>query len=214
MTAGRAMATGATACAAKQAIRIAERQRIATRVVEPIPPSRQPDRIRLRVLPGLRVVRAESVVVQFRLFVEVLARVAQVELKFSLDRRDGGESSLRDGGRCLAEGGERPLPQQRAIGMHDATWRVQVVGHDGLDSRVVLHRGHGHRPGGRGQPDVLTRARAQGAARAVPAHERAVLVVDIGVAQALGLAGGGAGGCAGPQAGEERHESRACLWPS
>jgi len=101
--------------------------------------------------------------------------------------------------------------QSRAVCMADAARRIQVVGHGGLDGRVVLHRGHGHRPGGRGQPDVLTRARAQGAARAVLTHERAVLVVDIGVAQALGLAGGGAGGGAGPQAGEERHEAGARL---
>ena len=186
-------------------------ERIAAHMVEPIPPSRQSDRIRLRVPPGLRVVLAEPVVMHFRLRVEVLARVAQVELEFALDWRDGGESSLRDGGRCLAEGGERPLPQQRAIGVHDATWRVPVVGHDGLDGRVVLHRGHGHRPGGRRQPDVLTRARAQGAARAVLAHERAVLVVDIGVAQAIGLAGG-ASGCVSLQADEKRREARACLY--
>lgn len=29
--------------------------------------------------------------------------------------------------------------------MHDAARRVEVVGHDGLDGRVVLHHGHGHR---------------------------------------------------------------------
>ena len=94
----------------RQAIRIAERQRIATRIVEPIPPSRQSDRIRLRVPPGLRVVRPEAVVVQFRLLVEVLAGIAQVELEVALGGWHHGEVLVGHMRGLVAEGRERPLP--------------------------------------------------------------------------------------------------------
>jgi len=47
-----------------QTVWIAERQRIATHIVKPIPSSCQSDRIRLGVPPRLRVVLPETVVLR------------------------------------------------------------------------------------------------------------------------------------------------------
>ncbi len=138
------------------------------------------------------------------LFVKVLPRVAQVEAH----GRDVGAARRGVGGFvrepfCPQRGclvpvrGVGPLPGGLPVCLRQAPGRAQVVGVDGIQAVVDLC-GHGDRPLGCGQVQVLALPCALCAAHAVFAQQAAFFVVHIGPAQVFGFALGGV-----PEAGEE-----------
>ena len=63
-----------------QALRVHIVERVVSYIPKPIPPTRQPDRVRLDIPPSRRIVVPVQVVRQPRLFIKHLPRIPQVEL--------------------------------------------------------------------------------------------------------------------------------------
>ena len=190
-----------------KSLRINPAQRIPIHIAKPIPPPIQPNRVALRIAACARIVRAEVVVMQPALFIKVLPRIAQVEAHGrdvgGARRGVGGfvrEPFCPQRGGFVPVGGVGPLPGGLPVGLRQAPGCAQVVGVDGVQAVVDLC-GHGDRPLGCGQIDVLALPCALCAAHAVFAQEAAVFVVQVSPAQVLCIALGGV-----PQAGEEVHQ--------
>jgi len=150
----RAMRRRARSCL--QAQWILEHQRRAVNVAKPIPPTRKSNRINLRVSSRPRIVLPEVVVMQVRLIIKVLPRVAQVQLdhlaaklravvcivaavsqvaQLSVGKRPA--SVLEVPGRhrrlVVAKRAVRPLPHRLVLGVCHQARGVQVVAVHGMD---------------------------------------------------------------------------------
>ena len=173
-------------------------KRIPIHIAKPVPLPIQPNRIPLRIPPRPAVIGTVPVVMQLRLAVEVLSGIPQVERHL----RNAGAPGRRcrrlarkplspRGWLLLPKRTVRPLPRRLTVRLGQLCWCVQVVTVDG-EGPSLDHCRDRHGAAGGGQVDVLRIACALAAAGAVFAQQAAVFRVHVGVAQLLGIAGGGA----------------------